>query len=92
MERTIKRTFNIHTITIKEGKDGKELKQPYNVISSSEPDRKKIAIDFIKETGNTNFYIDIQSREEVREIPFDTFLKYSTVVEPKQTEENKGVK
>jgi hypothetical protein len=80
----ITRTFNHTTIIIKDSKSSEVLKQ--EVISGKLDDklRKQVAIKFIKETGNTNFFIDAVETEEVREMSLETFLANSTVPAPKK--------
>lgn len=80
-EKQITRTINTYHTIIKDAKEGKLLKEE---TTFTKPDRKKLAIAFIKETNNTNFTIDIEETRELRSLSLEDFLKYSSVVLPRE--------
>ena len=80
MLKTITRTFKLFTVTIKDAMTGEVITQE---VHDKLPKREKIAIAFIKETGRTNFTIEIIGTEEMREMSVNTFMEYSTLVVPK---------
>ena len=51
------------------------------------PDDKRIAIKFIKATGNTSFKIETVLHTDKREISIDTFIEHSTPVEVEEKKE-----
>lgn len=85
MEKKITRTFNYHKVEIVDASTKAILKSE---TITTEPDRKKIAIKFIKESGNTNFLINITKTEELREMTLETFIANSTIVIPKEKTED----
>ena len=86
MAAKITRTIKSTHITIKAA-DGSILKE---FRESGNVDRKKVAMAYIKETGDTMFSIDMKQIEELREIEFEVFMANSKVVgeptSPDQTE------
>ena len=80
MEKTITRTFKLCHVTITDAMNGEVLKTE---TKGEKTDNKKEAMAFIKETGTTNFLVNIEETEEVREMPLSFFLEHSTIVEPK---------
>jgi hypothetical protein len=81
MEKKITRSFTYNNVTIKDGKSGEVLKE---FTSSEKADKAKIAVKYIKESGKTDFFIDIVENVEVREMTVETFLANSTIVVPKE--------
>lgn len=51
------------------------------------PDDKRIAIKFIKATGNTSFKIETVLHTDKREMSIDTFIEHSTPVEVEEKKE-----
>ena len=84
MEKKITRTFKFFKVVVKDGETGGILKEE---MLATKPTREKISIKFIKETGKTNFMIDVVETEELREMSLETFISNSTIVAPKATPE-----
>jgi phage tail tube protein FII len=84
MEKKITRTFTNFGVTIKNSKNGEVVK---TYTTDKTPDKKKVAITYIKETGNLDFIIEISETNETRAISVDDFMKYSEVVEPKENKQ-----
>ena len=79
MSKSITRTFKFYKVTIKDGETGGIVKEE---VYGKNPSREKVAIAFIKESGKTNFTIDIVESEEQREMSVETFIFNSTLLKP----------
>jgi len=94
MEKKIVRTFKsyeviiVDAIKVKRSEEGKILEGILKTeIIFTKPNKTKIASNFVKETGNTCFIVEIKEMQEQREISYEDFIKYSKVVENKNESE-----
>lgn len=80
MEKKITRTFKFSKVEIKDSKTGELLDTQ---VTEGIVSREKIAIKFIKATGNTSFVIDVVETEELREMTLEVFVAHSTIATPR---------
>jgi len=89
MSKTISRTFTTNQVLIKDSVSGAILKTE---STTGKVEKSKVAMKYLKETGNTGFYVEITAVEELREMPVETFIAHSTVVTPSTTADTSEVK
>lgn len=90
MEKKIVRTFKswivnfIDPMKVKKDENGNIIEGIIRTdILQSKTSDEKIKRDFVKETGNTCFFIEVKVQEEKREISYEDFIKHSKVVKDK---------
>lgn len=81
----ITRTIKTYNALISNSKTGELLETR---LYSKEPTKGKVAIDYIKKTGNTEILIEIVNIEEKREMSLEFFLANSTIVDTEIEENN----
>jgi len=73
--KTVKKTITNHHVTIRDVKTGEILKSFHQDFK---PNKGKVKVDFVKETGYTAFDVEIVETSEVYEMPLDQFLQLAT--------------
>jgi len=85
MSKMITRTFKLFTVIITDAKTGEIIREE---VFHKKVSKEKVAMKFLKETGNIGVLIDIVESEECREMSFETFISNSKLMTADNKEDN----